>query len=253
MKNTISLWFSIFTSPESGFSKVNDKTKILLPVFIIIIFALIVSTLLIPILNSKAYSDAMVRVQLKVLEERGGVMSDSQKEQVSQSLNSPATKTISLISTTIGGSIAYLLTILLTVVLLKILTLIFREKPKFGHLFKIIVFVSVISIAQMLIKNIITLVTDYERVLAGVMTTADLQYALSSQISLAVLFSPGKTGTALIYLVDTLTDIFNWLYYGFVYAGLRYSCGIEHRKTLPITIIMAVLLIAVGLALTSLF
>lgn len=253
MKHTISLWVSIFKSPASGFAKIDEKTKILLPVFIIIIFALIASALLIPVLNSKAYSDAMVRVQLKVLEERSGAMSEAQKEQIVQSLTSSTTKTISLLSTVIGGSLGYLLTILITAILLKVLTLIFREKQKFGHLFKIIVYISLISIAQMLIKNMITLVTDYERVLSGVMTTSDLQYALSSQISLAVLFTPGKTGTAVIYLLDTFTDIFNWLYYGFIYAGLHYSCEIKQRKALSLTIVMAVILIAAGLALTSLF
>jgi len=47
--------------------------------------------------------------------------------------------------------------------------------------------------------------------------------------------------------LDAFTDIFNWLYYIFVYAGLTVSAKLTKKKALVLTIISAVLGIGIGL------
>ena len=252
MKNTFKLWTEIFSSPSKGFSELNGSTTIALPLIIVLILVLAGSAILIPVLSSDAYTSAISRVQINTLKERGTEITDEQIDMMEQQLQSGSVKTITLLSSTAGAVIGYIAITVISVLILKLILLIFKEKAAFKLLFRIIIFIAVISALQMIIKNLITAVTDFERVLSHVQTTSDLQYALSSPVSLAVIFSPGKLNTSVYYLIDSFTDIFNWLYYGFLYTGLKYACGINGKKALGATIVFAVLMVAVGFVFTLL-
>ncbi|MCK5198144.1 MAG: hypothetical protein KAR21_07325, partial [Spirochaetales bacterium] len=74
-----------------------------------------------------------------------------------------------------------------------------------------------------------------------------LKLALSAPISLAALFSADTLGPTGYFLLDSLTDIFNWLYYIFLYAGLKISAGLTKKHSLMVIIISAAVFIIIGL------
>jgi hypothetical protein len=248
MKNSISLWGQIIPSPIKGFSNVNKETGVALPLIVVLLLVLASSMLLIPILSSDAYTDAMVRAQINSMQEKGTELSTEQIELMSQQFTSGNVKTITLLTSIIGGVFGYVLMLVVSVFLLKLFTVIAKEKISLKLLLRILVFVAIISVLQMLIKNFITVFTDYERILSRVQNTSDLQYALSSPVSLAAIFTPGKISTSLYFLIDAITDIFNWLYYGYLFAGLKAAAGLSTSKALKITIISAIVMIAITLA-----
>ena len=252
MKKTMTIWTGIFSSPSKGFTAVNEKSPLLLPLLIILILSIAAASLLIPILSSDAYTDAVVRSQINNMAEKGTEMSAEQIEAMTNSLQSGNVKKITIISSTAGAAIGYFLMLVVSLLIAKLITVIFKEKTSFKLLFRMLVYLAIITIIQMLIKNCITLITDYTRILSRVQSISDLQYALTSPLSLAVLFSPTKMNGTLYYLIDGMTDIFNWLYYIYFYFGLRYAATIEKRKSIVITILFALLSIAVGLIFTLL-
>ncbi|MBI9105328.1 MAG: hypothetical protein JEZ04_01205 [Spirochaetales bacterium] len=248
--NSVKLWAQIIPSPIQGFSKVDSTTKIALPLIIILLLSAAASMMLIPIQSSDAYADAIMRVQISNMQEKGTELSTEQIELMEQQLTSGNMKTFTIVGSVVGGVFGFALMLAVSVFLLKLFTVISKEKISLKLLLRIMVFIALISVVQMILKTFITVITDYERILSRVQETADLQYALTSPVSLAVLFDPGKIGSTLYYLIDALTDIFNWLYYGYLFAALRGAAGLSTSKALKITIAAAVVMIAVGLAFT---
>jgi len=250
MKNSVKLWAQIIPSPIQGFAKVDKETKVALPIVIILLLVLAATMLLIPILNSEAYTDALLRVQISSMQEKGTELSTEQIERMSEQLTSGNIKTITLLSSVVGGVFGFALMLAVSIFILKLITVIAREKISLKLILRIMIFITLISVLQMLVKNFITVFTDYGRILSRVQETSDLQYALTSPVSLAVLFDPGKIGSSLYYLIDSFTDIFNWLYYGYLFAALKSAAGLNTGKALKITIAAAVIMIAVGLIFT---
>ena len=250
--NSIKLWGGIISSPVDGFSKVDAKTKIALPILLIILLALISTTLLLGIMSNDGYKEALLRTQIVSFQEKGTELSSEQMAAMEKQFNSPTFMVITAVSTVGGGVITYVLMTAVSLFLLKLISLIFKQKAGLKILLRIFVYIALFSIAQMLLKNIITLVSDYGRILARVQSTDDLRYALTSSISLAALFDPSSIGKALHYAIDLLTDVFNWLYYGFLYAGLRGAAKIEKKTALTITIVFALVMSGIGLLMTVL-
>lgn len=253
MKKTFALWKEIIGSPSRGFASFDEKPPFALALIIILLLVLVSTAILIPVLTSESYADAVVRVQINTLKERGTELSAEQAEAIKQSMSSGPAATITLLSSTFGGVIGFGVILLITALLFKLILLIAKEKAKFRILFSILVYISIFSIVQMLVKNGITVLTDYERALSKVYSTNELQFALSSPVSLGALFNPSTMNPSVYYIVDALTDIFNWLYYGYLYAGLRWALNINARKALVITIVSAVIFISVGFVFTLIF
>ena len=248
---SIFLWKEIIPSPVKGFSTVTGKTKIAVPLLVVILIAAAGSFILLPVITSDSYSKALVRVQTSILAERGTEMSAEQTEQLNEQLSSGSMRKVNSI-TTIGGAIfVYVLMIFFSVLILKLICIIFREKPEFRLLLRIIIFIAIFSAVQMLLKNLITAVSDYNRILSRVQTSEDLQWALNSPVSLAVLFSPSSLNNTLYTLIDTVTDIFNWLYYGYLYAALRGAAELKSSRALAVTLVFAALSIGVSLLMTA--
>ncbi len=250
MKNTIKKWAGIISSPSTGFATVNDATPFFLALIIILILTLASSALLLPVLGSDGYMNALSRAQINTLKERGTVMSEDQIEAMQKQLQSDSVRTITMVSATAGSVVTYVAMLFVSVLLMKLILLIFREKTSFKLLLRIMIFIALITAFQMIVKNLITVLTDYERVLSRVQYALDLQYALSSSVSLAALFSPAGMNPSLYYLLDAFTDIFNWLYYGYLYAGLRWAAGLNKSKALSVTIVSAIVMIGIGLIIT---
>ena len=185
MKKTMKLWSEVLTSPSRGFSSFDEKTPLAIAIICVLVLVFISTAIIIPIINSGAYSEAVVRIQINTMKDRGTEMTAEQIEMMRESLTTGPAKKISLISSLAGGVIGYAVMLLITTLLLKVLLSIFKEKRGFKLVLKLMVYIALITAVQMLLKNVITVLTDYERVLSRVQYTKELQYALtfSGQLS----------------------------------------------------------------------
>lgn len=246
MVNCIRIWKNIISNPFEGFTEVKDETKWFLPLVLILILILVSTTLLIPLMQSDEYIGALVRATTNQQAEKGVEMSLEAQTAMKEQLSSPLIKNITIASALGGGTITFLIIMLLNALLIKILAALVKEKTKFSLIFKILIFISIISIVQSFIKSGITLSGDWARILNRVNDTTGLKLALSAPVSLAALFSVDTIGSTGYFLLDALTDIFNWINYIFLYAGLSVSAGLSKYHALKVTIITAVVFILIG-------
>jgi hypothetical protein len=245
--NYIKTWKNILSNPFEGFSEVTEKTKWFIPLLSILVLVLISIALLIPIMQSNEYTDALVRSTISRQAEKGVEMSTEAQRAMTEELSSPMIKKITIISAFGGGIITFVIVMLLNALFIKLLSLIMKKKVSFSLIFKIFIFISIIGIVQSLIKSGITLSGDWSRILSRVTDTTGLKLALSAPVSLAALFSVETLGSTGYFLIDAITDIFNWIYYIFLYAGLKISAGFTKKQALILTILTAVISIGIGL------
>ena len=250
MKKIFKLWSGIIGSPSKGFAELSGSSPVVLPLIMVLVLTALSIIMIMPIMSSDAYIDAMSRVQINTLSERGTELTDEQIDAMNQQMNSASMRTITLISSIGGGLVSFAVILLVQTLILMLLTRIVKDKASFKHLFRLIIFLALISVVQGIVKNGITLFSNYERLLSKVQTTADLQWAITSPVSLAVLFSPTKLNPSVYTLIDYCTDIFNWIYYVYLFFGLRFSAGLAKNKALTVTVISAVLMLVVSLAMT---
>ena len=243
----IKIWKNIVSNPFEGFSEVKDETKWFLPLLILLILILISTALIIPLMQSDEYIGALVRATISQQAEKGVEMSKEAQTAMADQLGSPLMKKITIASALGGGTITFVIIMLINTLVIKLLTAIMKEKTKFSLILKILIFISIISIVQSLIKSGITLSGDWTRILSRVNDTTGLKLALSAPVSLAALFQVDTLGSTGYFLLDALTDIFNWIYYIFLYAGLKVSAGLTKKHALIVTVITAVVFMLIGL------
>jgi hypothetical protein len=243
----IKTWKNIISNPFEGFSELGNKTKWFLPLLTLLILLLVSIALIIPLMQSDEYTGALVRATVSQQAGKGVEMSIEQQTAMSEQLSSPMMKKITIASALGGGVITFVIIMLINTLLIKLLTAIMKGKAKFSLIFKILIFISIISIVQSLIKSGIVLSGDWARILNRVNDTDGLKLALSAPVSLAALFSADTLGSTGYFLLDALTDIFNWLYYIFLYAGLKVAAGLTKKHALAVTVITAVVFICIGL------
>lgn len=246
--NSIALWKDIILSPSEGFPRLNEKPKALLPLLVILVLALLSSMMTLPLIRSEAYTQALVQAQMSTMAEKGQSMSDEQARDMAEQLRSPQIKTITTVSAVAGGTIGFIVILLAGMLILKLCLVITKTPAAMGVLFRLVLYLALITCVQLLLKNLITVTGDWARDLRMVQSNADLQMALQSPISLAALFSADKIGRIPYLLIDTLTDIFNYIYYVYLYFGLRYALKAPHGSALTVTVIYALFSIGVGLA-----
>ena len=240
-------WKNIILDPFEGFIEVREETKWFLPLLTILILLLVSIALIIPLMQSNEYTGALVRATVSQQAEKGVEMSTEQQAAMSERLSSPMMKKITIASALGGGVITFVIIMLINTLLIKLFAAIMKEKVKFSLIFRILIFISIISISQSLIKSGIALSGDWAGILNRVNDTSGLKLALSAPISLAALFSADTLGPTGYFLLDSLTDIFNWLYYIFLYAGLKISAGLTKKHSLMVIIISAAVFIIIGL------
>ncbi len=246
--NTFKLWKNIIVNPFQGFRDVNDQTKLALPLITIILLMCISFSILIPVYLNDSYGEVLARIQYEKMVEDGNAMSLEQMDNLNKYFQSSAFNTITIVSVFVGGVIFFLLIIFLTSFILKLVaTSLKKEKVKFSLILKIILFASIVSMVQMILKNSITITGDWLHALKRAKDTFSFQLALQTPLSFAALVDPSKSGKIIYFLVDYLTDIFNWLYYIFFYAGLKIAVKLEKKHALTITIIIAVISLLIGL------
>ena len=243
----IKIWKNIVSNPFEGFSEVKDETKWFLPLLILLILILISTALIIPLMQSDEYIGALVRATISQQAEKGVEMSAEAQTDMAEQLSSPMIKNITIASALGGGVITFIVIMLINTLLIKLFAAIMKEKTNFSLIFKILIFISIISIVQSLIKSGITLSGDWARILNRVNDTTGLKLALSAPVSLAALFSVETLGPTGYFMMDALTDIFNWIYYIFLYAGLKVSAGLTKKHALKVTIITAAVFLSIGL------
>ncbi|MEW5818347.1 MAG: YIP1 family protein [Spirochaetota bacterium] len=246
MSNFLKIWKGIIQNPFDGFAQVNKDTKIALPLLCLLLLVLISTAMLLPLMMSNEYITALGRVQMEQMRQKGVELSDEQAASIKKSLAAPAMKIVTIVSTFGGGLGGYVGILLLVTLLMKVLTLIIKSSVSYKLLFKILVFAGIVGIVQRLLKSGITLAGDWSSALRRVQTTEDLKLVLQSSVSLTLLFSYKSLGKVGYYLLDTISDIFNWIYYIFLYAGLKRAAGLDKNKALIITIISAGVFVAAG-------
>lgn len=246
-KNSFALWLDIITNPFSGFRAINEKTRIALPLALVLVASMLSSLLLQPIMSSKVYESAILDIQIAAIEKKqGGTMSEEMKASYSAQLSSPMVKTITKVSSIVGAPIGYAILIFASALILLIVSALMKEKRKFGIFLRILVFAMIVTVVQTLLKNIITLTGDWESALKAAGNAMELGRALSAPISLASITTSGDISPSAYFLLDGLTDIFNWLYYIFVYAGLTACAGIQKNKAIILTVVIAVIGMGIG-------
>ena len=251
MKNTFVIWKNIISNPFEGYKDVNDSTKILFPLLTIILLFVFSISMLVPIMLSDSYGDAIVRSQVNSMIEKGNEISLEQQNAMADQIKSPMIRNITIASAFVGGLITFfLITLIITFILKLVVSSIKKDKIKFSLVFKIILFASIVAMVQSIVKTGVTLTGDWHRVLARVNDTSALQQALQSPISVAALFDPAKVGNSVYFLIDAFTDVFNWIYYLFLYAGLKVAVELEKKQALITTIVIALLSIGIGFAFT---
>jgi len=252
MKNTFILWKNIIANPFEGYKSVNDSTKLLLPLLIIISLFLISTTMSVPILSSDSYSEVLVRSQITAMAEKGNEMSAEQQVALDEQIKSPMVRNITLASTYIVGLIAFIgIGLLLPALFGKIYaSYAKKEKVKFSLIFKILIFAVIIGMVQSLIKIGITLTGDWQRALNRVNDASMIQYILQAPVSLAALLDPSEINKTLYMLIDAFTDVFNWIYYIFIYAGIKVSLQLEKKPALITTVIIAATSIIIATAMS---
>ncbi len=248
MIKTFKLWKEIIINPFNGYKGLDDNTKIGIPLVSIIFLFLISTFLLVPIMKSDSYFEAITRVQITNMAEHGNELSTERQNEMAEQFKSPLVRNMTVVMPFVTGLLLFLLyTLFVTFILKFIISAIKKERIKFSLILKIILFTSIIYMIQIILKNSITITGDWLRALKRANDTSSLQMALQTPISLAALLDPGKTGKIIYFLIDFLTDIFNWLYYVFLYAGLKVAVKLEKKQALLMTVIIAVISLLIGL------
>jgi len=243
---TLTLWKEIITSPSRGYAELKKDSPLVLPLVTVLVLLTLSIALILPILQNSAYLEAAGRVQIQTLTEKGQTVSREQEQAIMEQMASPTVRTITLVSALAGGLITFVVMTLVSALLLKLFVLAFRGRIAYGLAFRILVFTALIAMVQALIKNGITLSGNWESALRRITDADGLQAVLQSPISLAVLTSPETLGKPGYYLLDTLTDIFNWIYYIFIFFAVRMSAGMEKKPALGVTLVFAGCSILIG-------
>ncbi|MBI9101397.1 MAG: YIP1 family protein [Spirochaetales bacterium] len=247
---SILLWKDIIFSPFEGFKKVTAETRILLPLLVLVILLAGSIAMLMPIMQSEAYGQAIVRSQIAAMAEKGQEMSNEQQEAMREQLSSPMVKNITIASAFGGGIITFIAILLISSLLIMVASKLFKGAVTYKMAMKILIYAGIISVIHGLVKNGITLSGNYTRILNQVQDTGALQLALTSQVSLAALFSAETLGSVGYFLMDTLTDIFNWIYFIFIYAGLKSAGNLDKKQAGGVTLVYILCYIIIGLIMT---
>jgi hypothetical protein len=252
MPSTLRIWGRILQNPFTGYGQINKDTRIAWPLACILLLVAVSTSLLLPITSSPTYLAAALRVQTKTLESRGVEMGGAQGKALEEQLNSPVMRTFTVVSAYLGALISSAAVMLLLALLMKAFTSAMKVSIPYRQLLAIFLFTGLVTAVQGLLKAGITLASDWRGALQGVQTTADLKAALVSPLSLALLFPYASLGKLGFALLDTATDVFHWIYFTFLYAGMK-SAGLDKKRALAVTLLTAVLFLAVGAVSSLLF
>jgi hypothetical protein len=253
MKKSVALWPEIVMNPSTGFAQVGKETKIALPVILLLISILVTIALMLPMMLSDPYAEALARVQLSVLAERGTQLSEEQSAAMAQQLRSPAVRGITVASALVVGTITYVLMLLFSTLVLKIVAAAAKqEEAGFGVLFKVMVYSGVFGVVQRLAKDVVIMTGNWERALRKVGDTDGLKEVLQAPLSAAMFFDHETLGDAGFYVLDAVTDPFNWLTFIFVYFGVRYAAEMTKGSAFAAVVLSAAVYVGVGLGMSML-
>jgi len=237
MAGLVKTWKNILFSPKEGFREIDENTRIFVPIVIVLAISLIAVSFMIPIITSHVYLQKGVNIQL---EKMGKNVSSGAVEQANKSVESNFTKIITIAGAYIGSIASYLLIFYAGALVLLLLVKIFKGgNVSYKLLLRIVIFAAIITSFQGLIKVLIVYFSDWQNAVAAATTAGGLKNAVQSSLSLAVFLDPKSTGKLLFFIVDYFTDIFNIIYFVFIYYGLVSAGKIIENKSAGITIVYA--------------
>jgi hypothetical protein len=249
----LGIWKSIIANPFSGYRQVTKDTRIAWPIIFLLLLVAVSTSLILPITASPVYFSAAARAQRTMLAARGMDLDEAQLEALEEQLASPATRAITNVTTYVGGLLVYLIVLMVVALIVKALTAVVGAPVTYRQVLAIVVFASVVSAVQGLVKAGITLAGGWQSALRSANDAEDLRLALQSSLSLALVVPYASLGKIGFVLLDAATDIFNWIYYVFIYAGLTSSAGLRKPQALMVTLVTGVLFLGVSVLLSLLY
>lgn len=239
MAGLVKTWKNILFSPKEGFKGIDENTKLVAPIVIVLVVSLIAVSFMIPIITSHVYLQKSVSIQLQKL---GKSASKAALEQANKSVESGITKIIAIAGAYIGSIATYLLIFYAGALVLWLLVIIFKGGGvSYKLLLRIVIFSALITSFQGLINVLIVYFSDWKSAVEAAATTSDLKNAIQSSLSLAVFLDPKTAGKLFYSFVDYFTNIFNIIYYIFIYYGLVSAGKIKENKSVSITVLYALL------------
>lgn len=247
MSETLVLWKDIISSPREGFGRLENKTKIILPLLILFVLLAGSGLLQIPLVTSEVYSRAMIKIGAAQAEKMGVEMTDEMLEAIEKQQSSPLQRTIVMVSIIVVPIITLLLVMLLETLFLLVACKILKAEITFQLLFKMLIFISLFRVLGTLLNYVFLFLSDWKSALAAVTTTVEYQDALVSEFSLAAFLDRQALGNQLFFAIDYLTNIFMILYYVFCALGLKTVAKISLKQSVIVIIILAVVSMFLGM------
>ena len=242
MSDLLSTWKGIIINPKDGYKEITEKTKIFMPIVIILIISIVSLSIMFPITTSKTYLKPSIGIRIHKMEKKGKAVNDKQLDAMNKYSNSNISKIIVVAGSYIGGIVVYLLTFVIGAFVLLILSRIFGCKDiSYKLILRIIVFTAIITAVQGLVKILIVYFSDWQAAVKAARTIGDLKNALAANLSAAAFFNPRSMNRVLFYIIDYFTDIFNIIYFVFIFYGLSIAGKTKESRAIIITIIYAVL------------
>ncbi len=242
MSDLLSTWKQIIFNPKDGYKNITEETKIFVPIIVVLVILIVSISVSLPIITSKTFLKASIDIQIAKMEKKGTTLSEQQLDAMNKYSNSKISKIIAVAGSYVGGIVVYLLIFVIGAFVLLILSRIFRCKDiSYRLILRIIVFTAIITTVQGLIKILIVYFSDWQTAVKTARTIGDLKNALAANLSAAAFFDPKSMNRVLFYIIDYFTDIFNIIYFVFIFYGLSIAGKIKENRALVITIVYAVL------------
>jgi hypothetical protein len=247
MIKSLVLWKGIFANPIEGFKQVAPETKVGFPIMAILLLSIAAGALLIPIVTSQAFVDTQFRLVVKMTESQGNQMGEAQKQGMEQGMKSDTGKIVSALQYSLQYVIAGLIGIFLGALTLFVVGKILKAQIDFGKALRVVVFSYVIIVLGLLIKGGLVLLSDWKSALSNMESIMDMQYVITTDISLGAFFTSATIGKIPLYIISFVTDIFNIGFTLFVAAGLTALCEIKFVKAVIAGVFLSVIPFVIGL------
>ncbi len=239
MFKSLLIWKKIVTSPSEGFSDVDENTKILIPIVVLLVIALIGVSFVVPITTSKVYLDKSLSIQLAKMKAKG---MDISIEQARKGAESSLTRTISIVSAYAGSIIVYLIMFYLGALVLWLLVKIFRGgEASYKLLLRVVIFSTIVTVIGGVVSGLIVYFSDWKSAVTSATSMGELGDAVKANLSLAVFFDRATLGKFPFYFIDYFSNIFNILYFVLIYYGLVFAGKVESKRAISVVVVFGIL------------
>ena len=233
----------MFFNPGESLKKLKPDTKITGAIWSIVLLVIVSGVIMLPIITSHDYYDALYRIVIRQQADSGKDLGEKEKIQIKDYLHSGINKTIQIFSHFAGKLVSvFLYYLLFYSLILWGLSSLFKINIGFSYSFKIMVCLYIIFCLELILISIMVVVSDWKPLLANAKNMKDFTSVLMAYTSLAVIWDMSEIGVVPFYLLNYLTNIFIYIYFGYFYLVLTGSVNIEKKLAIKMTIIFALII-----------